>query len=66
MQRTATWIAGILALALSSCLAVGVASGHPAGATAHAAYAQQCADPYPAGRDPANPLMLSTAPGRDP
>jgi hypothetical protein len=33
----------------------------------HAAdYAQQCAEPYDAGRDPANPLDLPTAPGSDP
>jgi endoglucanase len=28
--------------------------------------AQQCADPYPATRDPSNPLGLPTAPGEDP
>jgi hypothetical protein len=32
----------------------------------HAAAAQQCPDPYPATRDPANPLDLPTAPGPDP
>jgi len=30
------------------------------------AYAPQCADPYPAARDPANPLMLARPPGADP
>lgn len=34
--------------------------------TAHAAFAQQCAEPYPAQRDPSNPLDLPAAPGRDP
>ena len=38
----------------------------PAGQQAHAADAQQCADPYPATRDPSNPLDLPTAPGADP
>jgi endoglucanase len=33
---------------------------------AHAALAQQCADPYPAQRDPANPLDLPTPPGANP
>jgi Glycosyl hydrolases family 6 len=35
-------------------------------AAAHAAGAQQCAEPYPATRDPANPLDLPTPPGSDP
>ncbi len=33
---------------------------------AHAAYAQNCPEPYPAHRDPSNPLDLSRAPGSDP
>ena len=33
---------------------------------AHQADAQQCPDPYPATRDPANPLDLSTSPGPNP
>src|ERR1700733_14251803 len=33
---------------------------------AHADLAQQCPEPYPATRDPSNPLDLSTAPGPDP
>ena len=40
------------------------ASGHVL--RAHVAYAQRCADPYPASRDRSNPLMLRTAPGSDP
>ena len=35
-------------------------------AKAHSAFAEQCPDPYPAKRDPSNPLMLPAAPGRDP
>ena len=31
-----------------------------------ASYPQECADPYPAVRDPSNPLMLPTPPGSDP
>ncbi len=34
--------------------------------TAHAAYAQQCPDPYPAIRNPGNPLDLPAAPGSNP
>src|ERR1035437_5255771 len=37
---------------------------HPA--RAHAASAQQCAEPLPAQRDPSNPLDLPGAPGADP
>jgi endoglucanase len=35
-------------------------------ATAHATAAQQCPDPYPATRDPSNPLDLPADPGADP
>jgi endoglucanase len=47
-----------------------VAAASPAVARpprAHAAYAQQqCPQPYPAQRNPANPLMLARAPGANP
>src|SRR5205823_4667349 len=33
---------------------------------AHAAYAQQCSQSYPARRDPSNPLMLARSPGSNP
>jgi hypothetical protein len=36
------------------------------GPAAHAAYAQRCAEPDPAARNPANPLDLPTPPGPDP
>ena len=39
---------------------VPAASGHRA--VTHAAFAQQCADPFPVHRNPSNPLMLSPAP----
>jgi hypothetical protein len=35
-------------------------------ARAHAAQAQQCAEPYPAQRDPTNPLDLAAPPGPEP
>jgi endoglucanase len=38
----------------------------PGGPTAHAAYRQHCAEPYPARRDRSNPLDLPAAPGADP
>ncbi|HEX8975113.1 MAG TPA: glycoside hydrolase family 6 protein [Solirubrobacteraceae bacterium] len=57
----------ILVLAMMAALAAVVS---PAAARtpprAHAAYAQQCPDPYPAQRDPGNPLMLPQAPGPNP
>jgi endoglucanase len=56
---------------LAAALVVGAAtgSGDAAGRTpakAHSAFAQQCPDPYPAKRDPSNPLMLPAAPGPNP
>jgi endoglucanase len=52
-----------LTLAATACALASGASDRPA---AHAARAQQCADPYPAQRNPANPLDLPVAPGADP
>jgi len=57
-------LAGLVVLTLGT-----LASASSAGARrprAHAAYVQQCADPYPATRDPSNPLDLPSAPGGDP
>ncbi len=56
------------ALALTIALRAPAAAGKPDGRApqAHQALAQQCPDPYPATRDPANPLALPTAPGPDP
>lgn len=39
------------------------AAGRP---RVHAAYAQQCPEPFSAQRDPSNPLALPVAPGADP
>jgi endoglucanase len=51
-------------------LAVAAGSASAGGASqrplAHAASPPACADPYPATRDPANPLMLQSAPGSNP
>jgi endoglucanase len=49
-------------------LAVGPLAAASAGQpVAHASdYAQQCPEPYPAQRDPANPLALPVAPGPNP
>lgn len=57
----------IVALAMAAATATLVSSaGARTPVLAHAASAQQCADPYPAQRDPANPLMLVRAPGSNP
>jgi Glycosyl hydrolases family 6 len=53
-----------IAVAIAGALIVSTASGHAP--RAHAAYAQQCPDPYPATRDASNPLMLQEAPGPNP
>jgi endoglucanase len=57
--------AGSLAAAAVSTAAPS-GSGHGPSAKAHAAFAEQCPDRFPAARDPSNPLMLRTAPGPDP
>jgi endoglucanase len=61
------WVASLLALIT---LAVTVSSGIPSASghsvRVHAAYEQQCSDPYPGTRDPSNPLMLPTPPGQNP
>src|SRR5579884_4385396 len=67
----AVWLGALLALlgaaGLTSWLAPPAAAGRvPRAPRAHAAYAQQCADPYPATRDPSNPLDLPTPPGANP
>jgi hypothetical protein len=56
-------------VALLALVAVGSARIATAGAhapQAHAAFAQQCGQPYPAQRDRSNPLDLPVAPGADP
>ena len=64
----AVWIFGVLALVGAAGLVSWLSA--PAAATraprAHQADAQQCPDPYPATRDPSNPLDLPTAPGANP
>jgi endoglucanase len=51
-------------LALAATAAVGCAQARTP--IVHADDAQQCAQPYPAHRDPANPLDLRRAPGANP
>ena len=64
-------LAAVALAALAAALIVVAATGssNAAGKTsanAHAAFAQQCPDRFPAQRDPSNPLMLPAAPGSDP
>jgi hypothetical protein len=56
--------AAIIMLATAVGVLAAGASAHRA--TARTAAGQQCSDPYPATRDPANPLNLPHAPGDDP
>ena len=56
----------IAAAGLYAAAASASSSSSGSAPRAHAAYAQQCSDPFPATRDPANPLMLPTAPGANP
>ena len=55
-----------LSLAFALIALAGVSNARPRRPQAHAADAQQCADPYPATRDPSNPIDLPTAPGANP
>jgi endoglucanase len=66
-------LAGLVALGLGTLASGAIAGARRSSASAgarppqaHAAYAQQCADPYSATRDPSNPLDMPTAPGPDP
>jgi len=57
----------LLALALVAALTLARTAAASAAPIAHAANSgQQCPEPYPAQRDPSNPLDLPTAPGADP
>jgi endoglucanase len=51
---------GLSALAVSSAASASAPVAHAAGSS------QQCAEPFSATRDPANPLALPAAPGADP
>jgi endoglucanase len=68
LQTRTALIFGVLftAMALTLAMAASATRAATRSVKAHAAYAQQCAEPYPAQRDPANPLDLSTPPGSDP
>ncbi|HEY2258557.1 MAG TPA: glycoside hydrolase family 6 protein [Solirubrobacteraceae bacterium] len=60
-------VAAALALAAFGVLAPAVAHAHAPGSRAlGAGYPQQCPEPYPPTRDPANPLDLPAPPGPDP
>jgi endoglucanase len=71
--RLAVSLPAVTALLCALALAGGLGASSAAGrspsshrASAHAALAQQCRDPYPATRDPSNPLDLPVAPGANP
>lgn len=67
IRRAALTAITAAALALAAAVAASASgSGSRSGPRAHAAYAQQCRDPFPATRDAANPLMLPAAPGPNP
>src|ERR1019366_10058720 len=57
-------LGGLALLGILIPATVATADAHPA--RAHTASAQQCAEPFPAQRDPSNPLDLPGAPGADP
>ena len=57
MRRRPVLLAGLLCAGAIIVLSVSAAGGSPL--RAHAAYEQQCADPYPATPDAANPLLLT-------
>jgi hypothetical protein len=63
-RGTALAISLALLVAAGAALPAGSASAH--GAQARAQGSQGCADPYPAKRNPSNPLDLRIAPGTNP
>jgi hypothetical protein len=62
LTLAATIVVALLALGVAGAL------GSPSARSpaARAAYRQHCGEPYPARRNPSNPLDLPVAPGRDP
>jgi endoglucanase len=66
--RTIRRFAALVSLALGAAAAglITNAAGRLRTPVAHSALAQQCPEPYPATRDPSNPLDLKTSPGGDP
>ncbi|MGH2869506.1 MAG: hypothetical protein ACRDNK_18325, partial [Solirubrobacteraceae bacterium] len=60
----ARWLSVALLITAAIALTAVTASGRPV--RGHAAAGQQCAERYPATRDPSNPLDLSSSPGADP
>lgn len=63
MKRFAALL--LLAVCGGGAALIDSAAGSPP-PTAHAAFAQGCAERYPATRNPANPLALKTPPGANP
>jgi hypothetical protein len=63
-RRLAPSLAVLLILAASVTFGASAAAG--ATTRAHAAFTQQCSEPYPATRDASNPLDLRASPGADP
>jgi endoglucanase len=64
-----SWSQAILAVLVAACICALLPNGaHAAGRAplAHAAGTTGCASPYPATRDPSNPLDLPVAPGSNP
>ncbi len=60
------WLPGWPALTALLVIAIAAAVAHAAGSTPARAASSTCGGPYPASRDPADPLALARAPGRDP
>jgi endoglucanase len=63
-RPAAAGLAAIVALGALGMTRISTAGAHPP--RPHVAIAQHCADPFPAQRDPSNPLDLPTPPGSDP
>jgi Glycosyl hydrolases family 6 len=63
-RRFAISLAGLLCAGALIPLSASDASGTTV--RAHPAFTQQCAEPYPAKRNAANPLLLAKNPGSDP
>ena len=63
LRRVAAVLAAAICAGCATLIATAAGSAPP---VAHAAFAQQCPERYPASRNRANPLDLKTAPGANP
>jgi endoglucanase len=65
-RARALWLVLTLIVSCATAVTFRVTTAAARAAQAHVADVQQCPEPYPAQRDPSNPLALPVAPGSNP